>query len=353
MKRTAVRIALVLLVFSVQILAQQDSRLLKFDEFDDSQDVYYSVGETSLSERIKRFIAQIRKERGKKIYIIYYRARKTDYSSQYKISNWAARTKTEIDSATKLTYEDIVVVDGGYREKNTLEYWIAPKTGAPPKSAPTFTEAETFLCPNIYVRAEGFQFDKNNPVSFSASIYPKTEARFKWKVSDGKIIEGGNENDFIKVDLRDSATNRVTALVEVSGLPEPCEKTALTTVELGVKPFQYDSAVRYNESDLFARLDGFINVLANNPQMAGYIIVYASRSKGVRDTKRAVASVRRFFAFRRYDMSRITLIEGGFRESSTVDSWLVPPGAAPPIPTPSVDSRFIDVPKTTKTRKKS
>ncbi|HEY0458024.1 MAG TPA: hypothetical protein VGC97_02660 [Pyrinomonadaceae bacterium] len=353
MKGNTLRIVLILLVFSSQIFAQQNNRALKFDEFDDSQEVFYTVEEISLQERIKRFITQINKERGKKIYIIYYRARKTDYISQHKISNWAERTKTEIIAGTKSTYDDVLTVDGGYREKNTLEYWIVPKTGEPPTPAPTFTKAETFDCPNIYLQAEGFLFDKDSPVQFSASVYPKTDVRYEWKISDGKIVEGGQGADFIKVDLTGSETTRVTAFVDVSGLPFPCEKTALATVELGRKAYRFDSAVRYNESDLFARLDAFMVQLGNNPMMAGYIIVYASRSKGVRDTQRAVASVRRFFAFRRYDISRVTIIEGGFREYSTVDTWLVPPGAAPPVPTPSADSRFFNALKTIKPRKKS
>jgi hypothetical protein len=353
MKRNTLRIALILLVFSFQAFAQQNNRALKFDEFDDSQENFYSLEEISLTERIKRFVTQIKKERGKKIYIIYYRARITAGSSQYKISNWAERTKTEIIASSKLTYDDVFVVDGGYREKNTLEYWIAPKSSEPPKATPTFSKDETFTCPNIYVQAQGFQFDKNNPVKFSASIYPKIDVSYEWKVSDGKIIEGGQGKDFIAVDLSGSQANRVTAFVKVSGLSVPCEKSALATIELGRKPYQFDSAVRYNESDLFARLASFIVQLGNDPTMQGYIIVYANRSSGVRDTKRAIASVRRFFAFSRYDISRVTIIEGGFRDYSTVDTWLVPPGAAPPVPTPSVDSRFITVPKMIKSRKKS
>lgn len=353
MKRNTLRIALILLVFSAQVFAQQSSRSLKFDEFNDSQEIYFSLEELSLTERIKRFIAQIKKERGKKIYIIYYRARITNYFYQHKISNWAERTKTEIIAGTKLTYEDVFVINGGYREENMIEYWIVPRSSEPPEPTPTFTKDEAFTCPNIYVQAEGFQFDKDNPVKFSASVYPKAEMSYEWKVSDGKIVEGGQGKDFIKVDLCDAKANRVTAFVEVRGLPVPCEKSALTTVELGRKPYQFDSAARYNESELFARLDAFMAQLSNDPTMTGYIIIYASRSKGVRESKRAITSLRNYIAFRRFDPNRITIIEGGFREYNTVDSWLVPPGVEPPVPTPSVDSRFIEIPRKNISRKKA
>jgi hypothetical protein len=69
MKRKFALLTLILLAFAAQTFAQTKFQSLKFDEFDDSPELYYSMTETSLSERINRFIAQIDKERGKKIYI--------------------------------------------------------------------------------------------------------------------------------------------------------------------------------------------------------------------------------------------------------------------------------------------
>ncbi|MEP6900330.1 MAG: hypothetical protein ABJA66_01190 [Actinomycetota bacterium] len=346
------KILFLFLVLSSQIFAQNNLAAVKFDEFDDSTDSYSSMKETSLSERLQRFVKQVKKERGKRVYIIYYVARKVKSFEENKISYWADIAKYEITSNTRLQDEEVIIINGGFREKNTLEYWIAPKKSAAPELTPTFSKSESFTCPGIYVNQDGMEFDKTNPVYFRVSVYPKVGETYEWKVSSGRIIEGQG-SDFIKVNLSNTDSNRVTAFVEVGGLPLPCEKTGLITIEIGKKPYLFDSAARYNFSELSARLDGLMNALGNQPTMTGYIIVYAARKGGIREREMAIRSVQKYFAFRRYDLSRVKIIRGGFREYNTVDSWLVPLGVNAPVPTPSVDSRFIEIPKRTKTRKKS
>jgi hypothetical protein len=330
--------------------AQKKSAPVKFDEFDDGAESYYSADETSLKERIDRFVAQIKKERGIRVYIIRYEARKLIGREQHKISYWAMRTEREITSRTKLEYDDVVVIEGGHREKNTLEYWIAPKNSGPPAPTPTFDKSEAIVCPEIEVRQDGMAFDKNYPLRFVASVYPKTEVTYAWKTSAGSLA-GEQGAETMEVDLSNAPTGRVTVFVEVAGLPAPCGKAALATVDVGLKPYAFDSAVRYNFSDLRARLDGFLVALQNNPVMTGYVIVYAGRKSGVREMEMALRGVRLHLAFRNFDTSRIVFVRGGFREYNTVDTWLVPPGAEAPVPSPSVDSKFVAAPRA-KTRKK-
>jgi hypothetical protein len=38
-----------------------------------------------------------------------------------------------------------------------------------------------------------------------------------------------------------------------------------------------------------------------------------------------------------FDYRRITAVDGGFREVATTELWIVPPGAAPPVPSPTVE----------------
>ncbi|HXG83579.1 MAG TPA: hypothetical protein VNI84_06065 [Pyrinomonadaceae bacterium] len=49
-------------------------------------------------------------------------------------------------------------------------------------------------------------------------------------------------------------------------------------------------------------------------------------------------------AFRRFNGSRITIVRGGFRETTSTDLWLAFDDAVP-IPTPTVDEKFVVVPK--------
>jgi hypothetical protein len=353
MKKTVLLVFV--LILTSQFFAQTKLVALKFDEFDDTSEVnFYPYEGFCLSERIERFISQIKKESGKRIYIVYYKAQKTDKGNENKSYNLAEQTRWKILDKTKLEREDVILIDGGYREKNTLEYWIAPKNAEPPKPTSGFDTSESIVCPNIYVQGDGFEYDRSKIVKFSVYIYqsePKKEFTYKWKTSDGKILNG-QSTDAIDVDLSNTNTKTVSAFVEIEGVPYSCGKVGFTKIEIGKNPYIFDSAVRYNYSDLLARLEAFITFLNNNPTTRGYIIVYANRTEGSREMERAIASVKRVFAFRKQDLSRVTMVRGGYREYNTVDSWILPEGADVPIPTPTVAEKFIKSPAKKKTIRK-
>lgn len=334
--------------------AQKNAVALKFDEFDDSSDTqFYPYEDINLSQRIARLVKQLKKERGaKKVYIIYYLARQINDGEIYKIRNRADRTQSEVANKAGLDYEDVVMIDGGYREKNTLEYWIAPKNAAPPKPTPTFDKSETFVCPQLWVNGEGRAYAETKLVQFSVSKSDaKAEPAYQWTISAGEIVSGQGTSQ-ITVDLKNANNRHVTAFVEASGLPRPCQKVFYSTVDVDVKIYPFDSGTLYNYSELSARLDGFIMELNNNPAANGYIIIYAGRSGGFREMERAIRSVKNVFRFRKFDINRITIIRGGFRDADTFDSWILLPGVEPPKPTPTVDNKFIDVPKSPKNSRK-
>jgi hypothetical protein len=79
----------------------------------------------------------------------------------------------------------------------------------------------------------------------------------------------------------------------------------------------------------------------NNPTAKAYVIAYSKRAGPYAGLNRIYAQVRRSFAFRRYSFDRVVLIDGGSRESETGEMWLVPAGASPPVPKPSVDSSLV------------
>ncbi|CAN5658878.1 hypothetical protein BH20ACI4_BH20ACI4_10400 [soil metagenome] len=349
------------LLFVVSANSQNKSVAVKFDEFTDSFDSsYYPYEEIKFSERIERFIKQIKKERAVKVYIIYYQPRVLYKNDVYQIRNQASLTRSEITYKTKLESDDVVEINGGYRENPTIEYWIAPRTAAPPNPTPTFDKSDSFLCPKVYILEDRLKFYETKQINFYVPTYDinqtdhidtnPREIIYEWKVSAGEIVEGKGTHE-IKVKINNSDTKRITAFVKVKGLPFPCETNAVLTVETGNKPYLFDRAERYNHSDLAARLDAFMITIMQNPALKGYIVVYADRKLGTRNMERAIKSVQTYFGYRGFDSSRVTIIRGGFREYSTVDSWILPEGAEPPIPTPTVDKNFIDLPVKAKPKK--
>jgi hypothetical protein len=98
-----------------------------------------------------------------------------------------------------------------------------------------------------------------------------------------------------------------------------------------------------------ARLDNFVNQLRNEPDATGYIIYYGGRRLRTCGSTRtrlpqpgeAQARASRLKpymvnAWRGFDGKRITVINGGYRESWEAELWIVPPGDQPPKPTPTL-----------------
>ena len=104
-----------------------------------------------------------------------------------------------------------------------------------------------------------------------------------------------------------------------------------------------------------ARLDNFVNELQNNPEARGYIIFYGGKrhryppchSSRVVLPRRGEAAARaaRLKPYirdtRGVDASRIVVINGGHRDQWMAELWIVPKGANPPVPTPTVKPQEI------------
>ncbi len=104
-----------------------------------------------------------------------------------------------------------------------------------------------------------------------------------------------------------------------------------------------------------ARLDNFANELQNNPDAQGYIVFYGgkrrqypSRNNSRRALPRrgeAEARVARLKPYlhdsRGIDSNRIVVVNGGYREQWAAELWIVPKGAIPPTPTPTIKPEEI------------
>ncbi|MDQ3132114.1 MAG: hypothetical protein M3Q99_15310 [Acidobacteriota bacterium] len=324
--------------------AQSDPQAMKFDEFEVTDFRFYSsYGEITVAQRAERFAKQLEKQRGAKAYIIYYKARITN--EFYGIRYLADRIKQDVLGKTH-EYDDVVIVDGGFRENAAFEFWIAPENAAPPKSSPTFAKSETFFCPEIIVVNENLYRQTETIVFSIPSYYLKDIQNYtlKWQVSAGEIVEGQGK-DFIKVKLNDSAQKRVTAFLEVGGLPLPCRKIFSTTAEISGKLFLLDSFGQIANGDTKQRLDYFLSELQKNPMAKGYVIVYGNRTLGGRSVESRISLYKNHFTFRNFDLTRISIVRGGYREETSGELWLSFDDAEKPVPTPTVDKEFVEIPK--------
>ncbi len=129
-----------LLAVSSQAFAQSKAVPLKFDEFNDQvRGEYWSEKPPlTVTDRLNRFIKQLKTQRNKTVYIIYYIARKRDYKMDSWLRNWAETFQYRINNDTNISRKNVFLIYGGLREHNSFEYWIIPQGAEPPKSTPAF-----------------------------------------------------------------------------------------------------------------------------------------------------------------------------------------------------------------------
>ncbi|MGB8506851.1 MAG: hypothetical protein WCD76_00465, partial [Pyrinomonadaceae bacterium] len=110
-----------------------------------------------------------------------------------------------------------------------------------------------------------------------------------------------------------------------------------------VMPVIHEGAKRFDEfpsiafDDDKARLDNLAIELQNNPGATGYIVVYAGRTSRAGTADGLGARARNYLVQTRgLSANRVAVINGGYRENSTYEIWLVPQGAEPPTATPTI-----------------
>lgn len=334
-----------LLIFVSVVAAQEKPQALKFDEFEDAGKVpYYNIEETTLAQRVERFSKQLKKERAARVYIIYYLARITEDFDGRETFYRAQRIKDEIRFKANLEDENFVIIDGGYRDERTFEFWIAPKNAAAPVPTPTLDKSESVACRRIPV-SNDTPLNQTEVARFSIqphNLEGLNEYSLTWRVSGGEIVRRQGTSE-IEVKPKDAA-KRVTAYVEVGGLPFPCPKVFSATALINEKLYLFTNFKEAYSGETKAIMDAFFIQLHNYATTQGYIIVYGNRGENKRDVEIRIKMVSNYTRARQFDTSRVTIVRGGFRETLSTDLWISFDGSAP-TPTPTVNEKFVVVPK--------
>jgi len=98
---------------------------------------------------LDNYVGEIRNDPTAKGYIIFYGGKTYDYYEKPKI-RFPGRREAELrakiaESRLKWLGEDLsryVIVNGGYREKFTFEFWVVPEGAEVPKPTPTIDEKD-------------------------------------------------------------------------------------------------------------------------------------------------------------------------------------------------------------------
>jgi len=106
----------------------------------------------------------------------------------------------------------------------------------------------------------------------------------------------------------------------------------------------FDEFGVFGDCELSARINYLFVELGKTPDSTGYIIVYrgadalpAKRTDAA--LQRQILRLRREMTFAKLDESKVTIIDGGFRQGDSLwqQVWVVPPGGAAPVPSDTVE----------------
>jgi hypothetical protein len=193
------------------------------------------------------------------------------------------------------------------------------------------------------------EVNEGDVVTFSAdTAYSGTSPlTYRWSVTptEAKILS--NTDNKITVDSTGLGGQRITAtlLVDDGSGEAACRQTAEASTlvrppERHERPSrQFDICCSCSFDDQKARLDNLAVELQNDPTATTYVIAYGGRTSRIGQADMLGARARDYLAANRgIDPTRVTVINGGFREEDCVELWIIPSGATPPQATPTVQA---------------
>lgn len=172
--------------------------------------------------------------------------------------------------------------------------------------------------------------------------------KYTWKVSpaSARIISGLGTGT-LNVDSTGVGDQRIIAtLTADDGSSDPACAQTVQAVSVIKKlerktrtNLKFDECTNCTFDDQKARLDNLGVELQNDPTTQAYIFVYGGRLSPIGQAEKLRNRTKDYLINdRRIDASRFVMVNGGFRESDSVEIWIVPSGVTPPLPAPTVQA---------------
>jgi hypothetical protein len=202
------------------------------------------------------------------------------------------------------------------------------------------------------------QVNEGEIITYTADVTYKGSSAltYIWTVSPANArILSGVGTPTITVDSTGLGGQQISAVLVVDdGSNDPvCRQTAAAATYVPPPPparedpaREYDTCCSCTFDDQKARLDNLAIELQNDPATTTYIIAYGGRTSRVGQADMLSTRAKEYLTAQRgIDASRIVVLNGGYREEDCVELWLVPSGANPPRPTPTVSPGDVRRPR--------
>ena len=197
------------------------------------------------------------------------------------------------------------------------------------------------------------QVTEGEIITYTADVAYSGNAalNYKWVVSPSSArVISGLGTPTLNVDSTGLGGQRITAtLTADDGSSDPaCAQSAQAVSiiapikKVAIVAREFDECNNCTFDDQKARFDNLAVELQNDPSTRAYVIAYGGRMSPVGQVEKLMSRAREYLVTQRgIDASRLTMVNGGFREDDSVELWIVPSGATAPQPTPTVQAGEI------------
>lgn len=226
-----------------------------------------------------------------------------------------------------------------------------------PRPSPTATpEPRPVPCPTVTVRAQSPRpIRDGQTVAFTANIAGgdrKVVPMIIWNTSAGVIKDGQNTRQ-ITVDSTGAGSSydrELKAEVWVGGYAPECYLQASGTVKVIAPAEKFGEFGEISADALKENMEALANFLSQSQDRL-FLIGYAGRKSERGFTFRWMNQIKAALVAAGISSRRIVAMDGGFREEPLFDFWIVPAGAEPPRPAPTVKRSEIVYPPISPQRK--
>lgn len=207
-------------------------------------------------------------------------------------------------------------------------------------------------CPVVRVSCPASDVEAGAETTFTAEVSggdPAVTPTYNWVVSAG-TISSGQGTPTIRVETVGLAGQRIRAAVDVGGYRRECRAESSCTVSVAAPRAEASRAeasrgvayVVIDSGEEKARLDRYAAALRQQPSAQAYVITYGGRTSGPDVARQAGDRVRaHLLTTGGIAATRVVTVDGGYREEPITELWIVPAGATPPAPTPTVAAQGV------------
>jgi hypothetical protein len=235
---------------------------------------------------------------------------------------------------------------------STTAQQVVPTPSPSPRPSPTATPTPgPPPCPTASVHPQpGRPIRDGEPVGFVLNLAggdPKVMPTIIWSTSGGTITKGQSGRR-IEVDTTGAGSTpylEVKADVWVGGYAPQCVVQATSAVKVISPAIKFGDFGVVDDATLERNLDALSKFLSQSPDNL-YLIGYAGRDNERGFTVGWLRRMKETLVRKGLSPRRIATIDGGYREEPLFDFWIVPRGAEPPRPEPTLKTSDIVQPKT-------